>query len=491
MAQRVKIGFIPANRGFFSNALAAEMRAKTIEALEQQDIEVVVPNDTITNVGCVEGHKEAKIVGKMFRDAGVDGILVGAVNFGDESGVALTVKEADLNVPIMIYGAQETGRLSLEMERRDSFCGLLSIGDVLRQIGAKYSVARVPICYPTDDSFSEDVSWFAGVCRVVKGVRNARYGQIGARPDNFWTCRFNERALQERLGVTTVVMDLSEAIGKVSRMADDDKKVRAVLDGIGKYTDTSAMPSASLLRIAKFEVVMRDFVEEMDLVGLAIQCWTSLQQNLGICACTSMSRMGNEGVPCACEADINGLLSMHALLLAGNSPAGLADWNNLSVDDPEVCNLWHCGVFPKALFGDRPTKMGIQTIIAATVGDENACGVMEGSIENGPLTISRVTIGADDQFKVFIAQGAVESTRNQTFGAGGWVRVPGLQRAYRDILVRHFPHHVGLTRGNVGDILYEAFGNYLGMQTFVPDTNVDGTYRPGLPFAEGKAAVKA
>ena len=65
------------------------------------------------------------------------------------------------------------------------------------------------------------------------------------------------------------------------------------------------------------------------------------------------------------------------------------------------------------------------------------------------------------------------------------------RRAYRDILVRHFPHHVGLTRGNVGDILYEAFGNYLGMQTFVPDSNVDGTYRPGLPFAEGKAAVKA
>lgn len=242
MANKVKIGFIPANRGFFSNTLAAEMRAKTIAALEAQGIEVVVPNEQQTNVGCVEGYKEAKIAAAMFREADVDGILVGAVNFGDESGVALTVKMAELNVPVMIFGCQETGRLSLQMERRDSFCGLLSIGDVLRQVGAKYSVARVPICYPTDPSFARDVSWFAGICRIVKGVRRARYGQIGTRPDNFWTCRFNERALQQRLGVTTVVMDLSEAVARVNNMTDGDAKVKDTLASIAGYTDVSAIP---------------------------------------------------------------------------------------------------------------------------------------------------------------------------------------------------------------------------------------------------------
>lgn len=491
MSKRVKLGFIPANRGFFSNKLAAEMRAKTIDVLAKQGIDVVVPDEKTTNVGCVEGYKEAMIVGKMFREADVDGILVGAVNFGDEGGVAMTVKEANLNVPVLIYGCQETGRLSLEMERRDSFCGLLSIADVLRQIGAKYSVARVPICYPTDASFAEDVSWFSGVCRVVKGVKNARYGQIGTRPGAFWTCRFNERALQERLGVTTVVMDLSEAIGKIGRMADSEAKVQQALQGITSYTNTGQIPAASLLRMAKFEVVMRDFAEAEGLNGLAIQCWDSMQANLGIMPCTTMSRLGNEGIPCACESDINGLLSMHALLMASGIPAGLADWNNLSVDDAEVCNLWHCGVYPKALFGDRQTKMGLSEIIADSVGRDNACGTMEGTIADGPITVARLAIGGDDQFKVFLAEGTVETTPNATFGAGGWVRIPGLQAAYRDILLRHFPHHVGLTRGQVGDILFEAFGNYLGVQTFVPGSHVDGVYRPGLPFAEGKTAVKA
>jgi len=490
MPKKAKLGFIPANRGFFSSALAAEMRGKTIAALEKQGIEVVVPDEKMTNIGCVETYKEAQVVGKLFRDANVDGIVVGAVNFGDESGVALTVKEADLDVPIMIFGCQESGRLSRQMERRDSFCGLLSIGEALRQIGARYSVASVPICYPTDPSFAEDVARFAGVCGVVKGVRNARYGQIGTRPNAFWTCRFDERALQERLGVTTVVMDLSEALAKVNRTRDDDARVQKTVADISRYTDTSGVPPAALLRIAKLELVMRDFVAAEELDGLAVQCWLSLQENLGIMPCTIMSRLGNEGTPCACEADVNGLLSMHSLLLAGETPAGLADWNNLSIDDPEVCNLWHCGVFPKALFGDRRTKMALSDIIAGAIGPENACGTMEGMIENGPVTLCRVTI-ENGSFKAFVVEGDVETTRNETFGAGGWVRIPGLQHAYRDILLRHFPHHVGITRGKVGDILYEAFGNYLGMQTFVPGFSVEGTYRPGVPFAGRKNAARA
>jgi L-fucose isomerase-like protein len=491
MRKQVKIGFIPANRGFFSDRLAAEMRAMTIDALEKQSIHVVVPDEKTTKVGCVEGYAEAKIAARMFSDAEVDGILVGAVNFGDESAVALCVKEAALGVPIMIFGAHETGRLTRQMERRDSFCGLLSIGEALRQVGARYSVARAPICYPSDPSFAEDVAWFAGVCRVVRGVRRARYGQVGTRPNAFWTCRFNERALQERLGVTTVVMDLSEALGKANRLADDDAQMKAILADIERYTDTSDVPKQSLVRMAKFEVVMRDFVAEQELDGLAIQCWSSLEENFGITPCTCMSRLGNEGMPCACEADIVGLLSMHSLLLAAQMPAGLADWNNLSIDDPDVCNLWHCGVFPKALFGERPTRMAAHEIIAGTVGRENAFGPMEGTIENGPVTLARVATGADDQFKAFVVEGDVETTPNETFGAGGWVRIPGLQRAYRDILLRHFPHHVGITRGKVGDVLYEAFGNYLDMQTFVPETNADGVYRPGLPFAERKTPVRA
>ncbi len=66
-----------------------------------------------------------------------------------------------------------------------------------------YSVPERPICFPTDECSRATLDWFIAVCRVVGGIRKARYGQVGARPDAFWTCRYNEKALQ-RLGATVV-----------------------------------------------------------------------------------------------------------------------------------------------------------------------------------------------------------------------------------------------------------------------------------------------
>jgi len=54
LARKVKIGFIPANRGFFSDALAAKMRGETVKVLKDVGAQVVVPSPKDTKVGCVE-----------------------------------------------------------------------------------------------------------------------------------------------------------------------------------------------------------------------------------------------------------------------------------------------------------------------------------------------------------------------------------------------------------------------------------------------------
>ena len=224
--------------------------------------------------------------------------MIGAVNFGDEQGAAWTVRKARLDVPVLIFGCQEEETLTMNTQRRDAFCGLLSIGEALRQIGVRYSVSPRPICFPSDESFRDDLDWFVRVCRVVNGIRNARYGQLGARPEAFWTCRFDEKQLA-RLGPATVVLDLSEVFAAVEKMNDSDPDVKKALEQIGEYADTSAVAGSTVQKIAKFEVFLRRWREENSLDALAIQCWTSIQANLGICSCTTMSRFGDEGIPCA------------------------------------------------------------------------------------------------------------------------------------------------------------------------------------------------
>ena len=477
----MKLGLIPANRGFFSDELAAKMRGQTIEAMKKAGLEVVVPDEKLTKLGCVETLEEAQKTGRLFRDKGVEGIIVAAVNFGDEQAVAFTIKEAGLNVPVLIFGCQEEEVLKPTTPRRDSFCGLLSIGEALRQTGVKYSVAGVPICYPSDKSFAEDLTWFAGVCRVVNGIRNARYGQIGMRPDGFWTCRTNEKALQ-KLGVTTVDLDLSEAIAAVTKMDPNLPEVKKIEREIAAQCDMSGAPAQALSKIARLEKFLRDFIAEKQLNAIAFQCWTSLQHNLGICSCSTMGRLGDSGIPAACEADILGALSMHALTLANNGGASaLADWNNLHNEDPELANIWHCGVFP-ASFAKAKPKLGVQEIIAETVGRDNTWGLYEFEVADGPITLFRATQDPDGGWKAVVAPAVVETTKAKTFGAYGWARIEGLERLYRDVLVRHFPHHVAMTRGQVQDIVWEAFGNYLGFEMYAPNQVVSGRWTPEPPF---------
>ncbi len=478
-SQKVKIGFIPANRGFFSDELAAKMRKDTLAVLKAAGAEVVVPSTKDTKVGCVESLEEALKVGRMFREARVAGVVVAAVNFGDEQAVALTLKEFGQAVPILIFGCQEEQVLTPTTDRRDSFCGLLSIGEALRQMNLAYSVPEVPICFPTDESFRGTVERFLAVVRVVAGIRSARYGQVGARPDPFWTCRYNEKALQG-LGVSAVTLDLSEVLGAVARMSTTAEVKRVVAD-MKKTIDCSAGSEDVLAKIAKFELVLAKFIKDRKLDGLAVQCWTSIQENLCICSCATMSRFDDRGIPCACEADLMGTLSMHALQLASGGPSCLADWNNLHNDDAELVNCWHCGVFPVSWAKTTP-KLGAHGILAKTVGPENAMGVVEFVMKDGPVTLCRATQDNAGRFKVALAQGAVEPNKARTFGAYGWVRLPGIDRLYRNVLLRHFPHHVAMNRSHVGNVLWEAFGNYLGFEVFTAD-GAGGAWRAELPFA--------
>ncbi len=480
MAFPIKLGFVPANRRYFSTELASKMRAHTLEAIRTLGIDVVVPDEGMTEAGCVKNRDEGRKCGELFRKAGVDGIIVGAMNFGDEQGCVAAIDASGKAVPVMIFGCQEEEVVRPNLPRRDAFCGLLSIAEALRQASVKYTIAQKPICFPSDNDFLVELDHFARVCRVIKGISGARIGQIGTRPEAFWTCRYDEKMLQQ-IGVTVVPKDLSELLGAINHLNDDDAEVKAKVQDIRTKVDTTLIAPEILLKIAKFELALEKMISQFEMDAVAIQCWNSLQLNYGIVACGALARIGDAGTPVACEADVLGALSMYALTLAADSPAALLDWNNLHNDDPELVNLWHCGVYPPS-FGKGKPKMNVQGIMSKHIGPEISTGVLELQVKPGPVTLCRVAQGLPGEgWKVFIAQGTFEEPA-ATFGAGAWCRLPGLQHIYRDILLDHFTHHIAVTRGYVGNVLHEVFGNYLAMAVFHGGQAIPGIYTRNAPF---------
>ena len=179
---------------------------------------------------------------------------------------------------------------------------------------------------------------FLGVCRVVKGLRRARIGAIGARPNAFNTTRYSEKLL-EASGISVNTLDLSEVLDGARKLNDDDARVKAKLAEISGYAAAPGVPNPSLVLMAKFGVIVLEWMTQLDLDASAIQCWSSLQQNYGVNCCTIMSMMSEKLMPSACEVDVAGTVAMYALQLASEKPSALVDWNNNYGDDPEQVRL--------------------------------------------------------------------------------------------------------------------------------------------------------
>lgn len=463
---KATLAVIIGNRDFFPDRLVTEARTDILNLFKEMDIEAVILDDGATKLGGVETWTHAKICADLFKKNAerIDGILVVLPNFGDEKGVADTVKLSGLNVPILVQAyPDDLSQLTVE-RRRDGFCGKISVCNNLRQYGYAYSLTNLHTVHPLSDSFRADLTKFVGVCRVVKGLKNARFGAIGARPGNFNTMRFSEKMLQS-YGISVLTVDFSELLGNANKLSDDDTRVKNKLAAIKGYAKHDSVPSPALVRMAKLGVVIDDWMKEYDLTASAIQCWTSLQQNYQINVCTLMSMMSEQLMPSACEVDITGVASMYALQLASGLPSALVDWNNNYGGDPDKCVLFHCGNWAKSFLPDIEIKNA--EILATTLGTENTYGAVAGRVPAGPLTFARIS--TDDSqgiVRTYIGEGLFTDDPLDTFGARAVVQVPGLQKLMHYICKNGFEHHCAMNASHSAAILAESFETYFGWDVY-------------------------
>jgi L-fucose isomerase-like protein len=463
--ERVRIGFVPASRTIFDAKLAVKVKGAALEAMKEAGLEPVSPGDDLTQNGLVQTPEEARKAALLFEDSDVAGVVIGALNFGNEVPAAMAATVPGRQLPVMLFGVGEEGRLAREKSRRDAFCGLISIATALRHREVRFAFPRVSaVGYPEDASLKKAFSEFGRACRAVKGVRGAVYAQVGPRPADFETCAYDELSLLRKLGTRIVPVPLS-TLFSLTAFAKESR-VREVFEDMAASADRSRVSDMDLSKMARLEVVLEDLVEEHGLDGMAIQCWTSFQDDYGISPCFAMARLTDCGVPCACEADVHGTVSMHMLSLVAERPAGLADWNNRHYMQPDVFSAWHCGVFPPSM--TRGTKaIGMHDILAASTGtDEGKYGTVELSIDEGSVTMCRVTEHPMEEWPVLVAEGRSVVAEGDPPGSNAWVRVADLDALYSEIL-RGFPHHTAIARGSCGSAAAVA-AYFLGMDPVLP-----------------------
>ncbi len=460
------LGVILGNRDFFPDVLIGEARRDLKKLFGELSIEPVWLSEQDTKLGAVETWADAQKCGDLLRSDRdrIDGILVCLPNFGDEKGIADSIRLGDLRAPILVQACpDDLDQFGLN-RRRDAFCGKISACNNLRQYGFKFSLTRDHTVSILNARFREDLEQFVAVCRVVRGLSRVRIGAIGARPNAFNTTRCSEKLL-EASGISVSTIDLSEVFGNAVKISDSDRRVKHRVEQIRGYADASKVPDEAILKMAKFALVVDDWMQSLGISATAIQCWSSLQKNYGVNVCTIMSMMSEQMLPSACEVDIAGVVSMYALQLASGRPSALVDWNNNYGDDPDKCVLFHCGNWAKDFVPE--VRIATAPILGTTLGEENTFGAMEGRTASGPLTFGRIsTDDASGRIKAYVGEGEFTDDPLDTFGTRAVVRVPALSSLMHVVCQNGFEHHAAMNRSHSAAVVSEALGRYMGWQIY-------------------------
>jgi L-fucose isomerase-like protein len=461
--RKVTLGVVIGSRAFFSPAPCRDAREQVLAQLDRLGIEAVILPYEATENGAVQSIADADLYAAHFRANAdrIDGLAICLPNFGDEIAVAELVNRARLNVPILLQASNdEVDKVSVHA-RRDAFCGKISVSNNFWQYGVPFTETTSHTCDIWGEEFGADLDRFARVCRTVRGLRGARIGSIGARTGAFQTMRYSEKLLQAA-GITVVTVDLSEMIGAAAAIGADDPALLATLEKVTSYGRIpDHIQPAQIEKQARWTLAVNRWIDDNGCDASAIQCWRSLQDNFGCATCLTMSMMGEELMPSACEVDVMGAISMYALALASGAPPAILDWNNNYGYETDLCVCTHCGNYPKSFIGDTP-EVGELDVLGESIGRSKCFGAVKGKVKPGPMTYFRLS--TDDRagtVKAYLGEGEFTDHPFAMDGGIATTRVKDLRKLLRFVTQNGFEHHVAMVRGHHADIVEEAITRYL------------------------------
>lgn len=465
--KKQSFGVIIATRNIFNSKLAVEARAKVLDKLDKLGFGSVILPSEETPTGNIEGYADAVKCAKYFKKHAdqIEGIIVVLPNFGDELGVVNTIQMAELNVPVLVQAVDDDNDKVDVKSRRDAFCGKLSVCNNFYQYGIKFT-DTIYHTYSLDSAeFIKDIYKFAGICRVVKGLRGLRVGAIGTRPIGFQTMRYSEKMLQ-KYGITVVPVDMSEIIAAAQKISDDDPAVEEKVQAIQNYGSCGIAHKGKIAKQARFGLAVENWINDNNIDISAIQCWESIEKNYGCAACVTMSMMGEKLMPSACEVDVAGTISMYALALAAQTPSAILDWNNNFAEDRNKVVCTHCSNYPKSFFQNE-IEIGSLDVLGTVLGSEDTFGAVKGKVAAGKMTYFRIS--TDDNKGLIKTYMGEATMTDDPYGMDGGIAVceiPNLQNLMKYMCKNGFEHHVAMVRGHVSEILEEAIGNYLGWELY-------------------------
>jgi L-fucose isomerase-like protein len=450
-----RVGVVPLARATFDLNLAEETRRKAFASLERTGWKIVGPRGLMFDA---EGALRAA---RALSATELDLLLLLQVTFTD---AAMTVRLARaVKAPLVLWAFPEPrsgGRLRL-----NSLCGINLAAHALGLAGLSYrylyeapddpAVGDRLVAFLRGEGWpsaprAEIVEASAAGDAALDRLRGATVGVVGRHPDGFDTCRYDPELLGSLLGVRVEEIPQGELFARARALEPEavaPARARAEAELSGLDTVDVAATEKSL----RLYTALAALAHERQLAGLAVRCWPEPFTEYGCAACRPMGMLTEDGIPCACEADVHGDVTSLLLQAVAGEPAWLVDLVEL---DPESDTgvVWHCGLAPRGMADpDTPPRADIHSnrklpLLAAF------------ALKPGRVTLARLS-RARNATSLVLAGGEVVKAPMSFSGTSGVVCFDRPMAAILEGIMGHgLEHHLSLAYGEHRPMLRAVAG---------------------------------
>jgi L-fucose isomerase-like protein len=462
--KKITIGFAPTRRNVFSVEEAVKYKKIILDKIKKYGFDIVDIDD-INEDGLLVTESDVESTIKKFSDNKVDCIFSPHCNFGTESAVAMVAKKIDK--PFLLWGPRDDAPLSNGSRLRDTQCGLFATSKILQRFGVPFTyIINSKI---EDKVFERGFLNFLKAANVVKRFKGLKIGQIGVRPGDFWTVMCNEGELLEKFGIRLVPFNLGDIVSKVKELVKNpNREFEETLENVKNRVDIRIKDEA-LKNLIGLKVVIKELSIDQDIPAFALQCWTSLQDMLGIMPCFAHGLLFDDKIPVACETDIHGAISSIITQAAAFDEKSIF-FADLTIRHPQDDNselLWHCGPFPLSL-----KKEDSKAFVSNHLILEGGCpGTGNWEIKGGDISLVRFD-GFNGNYNLFVGH-AKGTTGPWNSGTYLWIKVNDWSKWEEKLIYGPYIHHVIGMHDKIAPVLYEAVKYIKGLQLDTIDPTVE------------------
>ncbi|MBU4293735.1 MAG: L-fucose/L-arabinose isomerase family protein [Actinobacteria bacterium] len=458
--QDLLIGYAPTRRNVFSREDALKYKVKTLDKIKSFGYQIIDIED-INSEGLLLSDGDINKVVKKFKEKNVDCIFSPHCNFGTENVVAKVAKE--VGKPFLLWGPRDEAPLPDGSRLRDSQCGLFATSKILQRLNVPFSYiinSRID-----SEVFKRGFNNFTRAANVVKSFGNLKIGQIGVRPGDFWSVICNEGELLEKFNIEIVPFNLIDIVKKVREYVNNPTDSFNETLNFIKENMKVETTEEELRSIVGLKETLKTIAIEQGISAFAIQCWTSLQDMIGVVPCLANALLFDEKIPVACETDICGAVTS-VITQAANFDGDSVFFADITVRHPEDDNaelLWHCGPFPFSL-----KKEGEEAIISKHfILDGNPSGTCNWEIKGGDISIVRFD-GINGKYSLFVGH-CKGTTGPKNKGTYIWIKVNDWSEWEEKLIYGPYIHHVAGVHGKIAPVLYEAIRYIDGLELDLVD----------------------